>query len=110
MNYHLNYETLLLEVLLGGFFAVACIRTCVPVATESKVKFGSMFRLPGRIERLRRSRWQWFSMVLLLLVARLQNHLPLMLEVVVAVEFIVFLALPSASASEMTAAVRARRG
>ena len=110
MNYHMNYETLLLEVLLGGFFAVACIRTCVPAAADSKVKFGSLFRLPGRIERLRRSRWQWFSMVLLLLVARLQNQLPLMLELMVAVEFIVFLALPSASPSEMTAAVRARRG
>jgi hypothetical protein len=105
----MNYETVLLEVLLGGFFAVACIRTCVPAAADSKVKFGSFFRFPGRIERLKRSRWQWFSMVLLLLLARLQNQLPLMLELVVLVEFIVFLALPSASASEM-AVVRPRRG
>jgi hypothetical protein len=105
----MNHQTLLLELLLGGFFAVACIRTCFPAAQESNVKFGSFFRFPGRLERLRRSRWQWFAMVLLLLVARLQNHLPLTLELIVAVEFVVFMALPGAS-GEMSGAVGMRRG
>jgi hypothetical protein len=106
----MNRYTLFLELLLGGFFAVACLRTALPVAADRKVKYGVLFRFPGRIERLRRSRWQWFSMVLLLLVARLQNQLPLMLEFIVAIEFIVFMALPAASDEGMTAAVRMPRG
>ena len=97
MNYHMNYETLLWKCCWEDFSRWRVSAPAYQRAADSKVKFGSMFRLPGRIERLRRSRWQWFSMVLLLLVARLQNQLPLMLELVVAVEFIVFLALPSAS-------------
>src|SRR5271166_4696275 len=91
----MNHQNFYVELLLGGFFAIACIRTCVPTATESKLDFGHFFRFPGRIERLRRSRWQWFSMVLVLLVCRLQNQLPLVLEAMVALQFIVFLALPS---------------
>ncbi len=91
----MTHQTILLELLLGGFFAVACIRTSVPVAADRRLEFGSIFRFPGRIERLRRSRWQWFSMVLVLLVFRLQNQLPLILEMMVALQFIVFLALPS---------------
>ncbi|MGH9681813.1 MAG: hypothetical protein ACRD4Y_17840, partial [Candidatus Acidiferrales bacterium] len=47
------------------------------------------------IERLSRSRWQWFSMVALLLVLRLQAGVPLVLELIVSVEFIVFLAVPT---------------
>lgn len=93
----MTHQTILLELLLGGFFAVACIRTSVPVAADRRLEFGSIFRFPGRIERLRRSRWQWFSMVLVLLVFRLQNQLPLILEMIVALQFIVFLALPSMS-------------
>jgi hypothetical protein len=51
--------------------------------------------MPGRIERLRRSRWQWFSMVALMLVLRLQNELPLVLEGLALLQFLVFLALPN---------------
>lgn len=93
----MNHRIMLLELLLGGFFAVACIRTCVPSSADSKLTFGNLFRLPGRIERLRKSRWQWFSMVLLLLICRLQNQLPLVLELMVATEFAIFLALPAAA-------------
>jgi hypothetical protein len=83
------------ELILAGFFAVACIRTIVPAASDSKLDFGGMIRLPGRIERLRRSRWQWFSMVALLLVIRLQKGMPLVLEFTVALQFITFMALPT---------------
>jgi hypothetical protein len=93
----MNHQTILLELLLGGFFAVACIRTCAPASADSKMDFGNLFRFPGRLERLRRSRWQWFSMVLVLLIFRLQNQLPLILEAMAALQFIVFLALPSAA-------------
>jgi hypothetical protein len=91
----MNWQVMLVEVILAGFFAVACIRACVPAAPEYRLSFANFFRFPGRIERLRRSRWQWFSMVALLLVLRLQAALPSVLEVIVAVEFLIFLALPT---------------
>lgn len=87
-------KTALMELLLAGFFAVACIRACVPAAPDGKLVFSDLFRFPGRLQRLQRTRWQWFSMVALLLVVRLQMGLPMVLEVIVAVEFIVFMALP----------------
>jgi hypothetical protein len=87
-------ETALFELLVSGFFAVACIRACVPAARDGKLAFSDLFRFPGRLERLQRSRWQWISMVALLLVIRLQAGLPLVLELTVAGEFAVFMALP----------------
>jgi hypothetical protein len=95
MSFLWNYRTTLLEVLLGGFFAVACIRASIPAAADGQVTFSDLFRFPGRIERLRRSRWQWFAMVAFLLVVRLQGGLPLMLEGIVVVQFVLFLALPN---------------
>jgi hypothetical protein len=85
----------LVELILAGFFAVACMRTSIPQTADGKLHFGDVLRLPGRIERLRRSRWQWFSMVGLLLVIRLQMGVPLVLEVMVALMFIAFLAVPT---------------
>jgi hypothetical protein len=83
------------ECLLSGFFAVACFR-----ARAESTGFGGLapkrlFALTGRLERLRRSRWQWFSIVLLLVVMRMQMGAPLVAEVTVAAQFIIFLALPS---------------
>jgi hypothetical protein len=91
----MNQQTILVELILGGFFAVACMRTSIPAAPGGRMHFGDLLRLPGRIERLRRSRWQWFSMVALLLVIRLQKGMPLVLEVTVALMFLVFLAVPT---------------
>jgi hypothetical protein len=91
----MNLPMALFEMILAGFFAVACLRACVPATPEERLNFKNLFRFPGRIERLRRSRWQWFSMVALLLVLRLQAGLPLILELIVAVEFLIFLALPT---------------
>lgn len=91
----MNWPMMLVEAILAGFFAVACLRACVPAAPENKLTFGNLLRFPGRIERLRRSRWQWVSMVALLLVIRLQAGLPLVLEAIVAVQFLIFLALPT---------------
>jgi hypothetical protein len=91
----MGQQTLLVEMILGGFFAVACMRTSVPAAPNGRLQFGDLLRLPGRIERLRRSRWQWFSMVALLLVIRLQKGMPLVLELTVALMFVLFLVLPT---------------
>ena len=86
--------TILMELLLAGFFAVSCITAHGPFPADQRITFGEFFRLPGRLERLRRSRWQWFAMVALVLVLRLQSTLPLMLEATVLLQFLVFLALP----------------
>ena len=88
-------ETVLFELLISGFFAIACIRACVPASPGGKLAFSDLFRFPGRLERLQRTRWQWFSMVALLLVIRLQAGLPLVLEFIVAAEFLIFMALPT---------------
>ena len=86
--------TILMELLLAGFFAVSCITAHGPFPPDQKITLSDLFRLPGRWERLRRSRWQWFAMVALVLVLRLQSTLPLILEVTVLLQFLVFLALP----------------
>jgi hypothetical protein len=89
-----NAMTTLVEIILAGFFAVACIRACIPAGDAGKLSFCNLLQLPGRMERLRRSRWQWFSMVALLLAMRLQTGLPSILEAIVAIQFLLFIALP----------------
>jgi hypothetical protein len=59
----------------------------------------NLLRFPGRIERLRRSRWQWFAMVSLMIVLRLQQQLPLVLELMAALQLLLFLALPTRTAA-----------
>jgi hypothetical protein len=93
----MNLPMMAVEMILAGFFAVACIRACVPTAPGGKLRWSDFLRFPGRIERLRRSRWQWFSMVALLLVVRLQMGTPLILEAIVLVEFVIFLAVPTSA-------------
>src|SRR6267154_6264696 len=95
----MDQRTILLGVLLSGFFAVACIRASVPADPADQFHFRNLLRLPGRLERLQRTRWQWFSMVGLMLVLRLQNALPSILEVMAALQLILFLALPSRPAA-----------
>jgi hypothetical protein len=58
-----------------------------------------LFVLTDRLERLRRSRWQWFSMVLLLVLVRLQKGTPMIAELTALVQFIVFLSLPAQKTS-----------
>lgn len=90
----MSQQTMLVELILAGFFAIACMR-CSLSSVNGSVHFGDLLRFPGRIERLRRSRWQWFSMVALLLVIRLQKGVPLVLEATVALMFLAFVALPT---------------
>ncbi len=87
-------KTALLELLLAGFFAVGCVRAHARLEQPSKARFADFFRLTGRIERLRRSRWQWFSIVLIMLVLRLQHQLPAGVEIMAVVLFVIFLVLP----------------
>lgn len=87
-------KTALFELLMAGFFAVACLRAHGPIASDNRLTVGEFFRLPDRLERLRRARWQWASMVAILLVVRLQQPIPLGLEIMIAVQFLLFMALP----------------
>jgi len=99
----MNEKTVLIELLLAGFFAVACLRAQKPVDRDKKLS--DFFRLTGRLDRLRRSRWQWFAMVAFMLVLRLQRELPVVLELMVMLEFALFMAMPSTSASEVRARI-----
>jgi hypothetical protein len=87
-------QGLLLELLLTGFFAIACMRArAVPIGKKT-LGFRDLFRFTGRIERLRRSRWQWCSIVVLLIVARVQWGIPLFVEITFALLLVLFLAVP----------------
>jgi hypothetical protein len=91
----MNVQIAVLGLLLSGFFAIACIRASVPASPGSGASLMNLFLFPGRIERLRRSRWQWFAMVSFMIVLRLQQQLPVALELMAALQFLLFLALPT---------------
>jgi FixJ family two-component response regulator len=59
-----------------------------------------LFMLTDRLDRLRKSRWQWCAMVMLLIVLRMQQGTPLVAELTVAIQFLLFLALPAKSNSK----------
>ena len=88
-------QALLIEMLLSGFFAIACFRARAKEAGSVRTTVRTLFRLTDRLERLRRSRWQWFAMVLLLVVVRMQWGTPMMAEITVLAQFAVFLLLPT---------------
>jgi hypothetical protein len=94
----LSKQALLLELLLSGFFAVACFRARATAFDSLKVTSGGLFVLTDRLERLRRTRWQWASMVLLLVVVRMEWGVPMVAELTVLAQFILFLALPAQKA------------
>lgn len=88
-------QALLVEVLLSGFFAVACFRARAESSGSRALAPQRAFVLINRLERLRLTRWQWCSMVLILILVRLQRGAPMIAELTVLAQFIVFLALPS---------------
>jgi hypothetical protein len=89
-------QTLLTEILLSGFFAIACFQARAESPSIHGLAPGRLFALTGRLERLRRTRWQWCSIALLLIVMRMQLGTPFVAELTAAAEFVLFLALPSA--------------
>ena len=89
----MSKEAMLLELLLSGFFAVACFKARPADAHEVSLK--SLLFLSDRLGRLRRTRWQWCSMVLLLVFSRMQMQTPVVAELTGLVQFLVFLALPT---------------
>ena len=86
---------LYVEILLSAFFAIACFRARAESSGLQGMTPSRLFVLTDRLERLRRTRWQWCAIVLLLVVVRLQVGSPMVAEVTALAQFIVFLALPS---------------
>jgi hypothetical protein len=64
-------------------------------AGAQEVTLKSLLFLSDRLDRLRRTRWQWCSMVLLLVFSRMQMQTPIIAEVTGLAQFLVFLALPT---------------
>ncbi|MGC1461978.1 MAG: hypothetical protein WA802_07240 [Terracidiphilus sp.] len=87
-------QALLVEFLLSAFFAIACFRARAESSGARGLAPQRLFILTDRIERLRRSRWQWCSMVVLLIFVRMQRGAPMIAELTVLAQFIVFLSLP----------------
>jgi hypothetical protein len=81
-------KQILLEALITALLGTTCLLARSPLHSDKT--HGSLVRL----ERLRRSRWQWFSMVVLMLLLRMQHVLPARVELVVALQFLIFLVLP----------------
>lgn len=97
----LGSQALLTELLLSGFFAVACFRARAIGIENSGVAPRTLFAMTDRLERLRRSRWQWFAMILLLVLIRIEWGAPMVAEVTVAAQFIVFLLLPTKKSAQL---------
>lgn len=95
----MSTQALLVEVLLSAFFAIACFRARSGSFDVRGLATRRLFVLTDRIERLRISRWQWCSMVVLLLLVRMQHGTPMVAELTVLTQFIVFMALPSQKSS-----------
>jgi hypothetical protein len=88
-------QALLVELLLSAFFAVACFKARGEAPSVSGLAPQRLFVLTDRLERLKRSRWQWATMVGFLVLFRLQVGVPVVAELTALAQFIVFLALPS---------------
>lgn len=94
-------QALLTELLLSGFFAIACFRARAIGIENSGVAPRTLFAMTDRLERLRRSRWQWFAMILVLVVFRIEKGAPMVAEVTVVAQLIVFLLLPTKKATQL---------
>lgn len=86
-------EALLIEVLLSGFFAIACFKARASNAQVPSPK--DLLFLSCRLDRLRRTRWQWCAMVILIVLARMQMQAPIVSEITGLAQFLLFLALPA---------------
>jgi len=90
----MNLQVLLFELLLAGFFAIACFRARAN-QYDPAPRLRDFFSLTNRLERLRRTKWQWCSMVLLLLIVRQQIGTPYVLEFTALAQMLVFFSLPT---------------
>src|SRR5665213_1738720 len=89
----MDVQPLFIELLVSGFFVIACFKWHGDFSKNVRSP-REYFRLLPRLERLRRTRWQWFSMVLVLFVIRRQIGVPTVVEFTALAQFLIFLMLP----------------
>lgn len=82
-----------MELLLVGAIAVACF--------AAPARRASVFGFSTRLDRLRRSRWQWLSIVAVMLVLRLQRTFSPALELTIGLLFLILLAFPAGQVLKM---------
>ena len=99
----MNEKALFLELLISGFFAVACFKARATGPGQIALRPRDLLRLTDRVERMSRSRWQWFAMVGILVLVRMQIGVPMVVELTALVQLVVFLALPATTESQMVA-------
>lgn len=91
----MSTKALFLELLVSGFFAIACFKARAGDVGRIALNPRDLLRLKDRLERLSVTRWQWFSAVLVVILVRVQSGVPLMVELTLALQFFIFLALPA---------------
>jgi len=105
----MNEKAIFLELLISGFFAIACFKARAFEPGEVALRPRDLFRLTDRVERMSRSRWQWFAMAGILILVRLQIGVPMVVELTAVLQLIVFLALPVAKQYQVPVPVRKNR-
>lgn len=91
----IQLQALLLELLVSGFFAIACFKARAarePGALAMSPR--DFLKLTDRLDRLSRTRYQWVAVAAILILVRMQAGVPITVELTALAEFIVFLALP----------------
>ena len=84
----------LVELLVVCCFGIACFWVPAPRSAERTSSFAILAQTSSRLDGLRRSRWQWLTMLGTMLVLRMQRQSPPLLEVTVGLMFAVLLASP----------------
>ena len=98
----MSTTAMLLETLVAGLFAIACFKArAAGPAAEVALRPRDLLRLTDRLDRLSRSRWQWISMVGIILLVRLQTGVPLVVELTAAAQFFLFLSLPTGKSAAL---------
>lgn len=91
------------ELLVAGFFGIASFWAPNRRNAGNNALFAWIARLSLRVDLLRRSRWQWLTVIGTMLGLRMQHQLPPALELMVGLTFLILLAFP------LRQMIRARR-
>ncbi len=83
-----------LEVLVAAFFGAACFWAPTANRSANNRLFASVARLSAQLESLRRSRWQWLTILGTMLGLRVQHQLSPAVELAVGLTFLILLVFP----------------
>ncbi len=82
------------EVLVAGFFGVAGFWAPTPNGSANNRLFAWVARMSVQLDSLRRSRWQWLTIVGTMLGLRMQHQLSPVVELAVGLTFLILLVFP----------------